>query len=170
MAEALQRLHGREVNAVSGRVAVHYESASRAEDAIIWYLRAEARPAALRRRRAVDLLQWARTLLSDVPPAQRGPLELELLTELPAALVGVDGFASERIDGVQQRALELAARLAWSLTRAVAVAGETAVADDDHGVTSAPSPGVELSPGPPEPDSAQVSPFGHRASGGSTFS
>lgn len=112
VAEALQRLHGAHVDVVSGQVAANYDRAGRAEEAVAWYQRAAVE--AQRRHadvEAVRLLERARQLAVALPAAARLAEELAIVSALPTALVGVDGFASARVDEAQRRAVEVAREL-----------------------------------------------------------
>jgi DNA-binding SARP family transcriptional activator/tetratricopeptide (TPR) repeat protein len=112
VAEALRSRHAGAPARVSGRVAAAYEGAGRADDAITWYL-----SAALEAQRryadieAIRLLERALRLSADLPEDQRPHRELQVLSALPTALVGVEGFASDRLLAVQQRAAEVASDL-----------------------------------------------------------
>lgn len=109
VAKALQRLHHEDVGAVSGQVASHYESARRIEEAVGWYQRAAMEAQRLYANvEAVRLLERARELAAEVPEHARLRRELEILSALPAALVGVEGFASDRVHEAQRRAVEVA--------------------------------------------------------------
>jgi DNA-binding SARP family transcriptional activator/tetratricopeptide (TPR) repeat protein len=116
VAEALRSRHDGALAAVSGRVAAAYEGAGRAEDAVTWYL--SAAQEAQRRfadAEAIRLLERALQLTSDLPEAHRGQRELQVLSALPAALVGVEGFASDRLLAVQDRAGAVASSLGVEL-------------------------------------------------------
>ncbi len=115
VASALQRVAATGPAMVSGQVAAHLDRAGRLGEALDWYRRAAME--AQRRFAAVEavrLLERARELASDgdADDPVRLRRELDVLGELPTALVGVDGFASDRVDEVQQRALAVAGRLA----------------------------------------------------------
>lgn len=110
VAEALQRVHEREIDAISGQVAANYESAGLAEDAIGWYRRAAVQAQRLdANAEAVRLLDRANSLASLLPVEARLRHELDILTALPTPLALVDGFASNRLREVQRRAVEAAA-------------------------------------------------------------
>jgi tetratricopeptide (TPR) repeat protein len=103
---------GADADAVSGQVAAHLERGGRTEEAVPWYCRAAAQ--ALRRgasEEAVRLLEQGRALAAALPTATGLPLELEVLSLLPAALGAVDGYSSDRLAGIQQRAVDVAGRL-----------------------------------------------------------
>lgn len=116
VAEALQQLHRGDLDAVSGQVAGHYEAAGRIDEAVAWYERA-AREAQRRfsDAEAVRLLERARQLVAALPGEVRLRRELPIVSALPTVLVGVDGFASDRVDEAQQRAVEVAERLGVEL-------------------------------------------------------
>jgi DNA-binding SARP family transcriptional activator len=112
VAEALQRLHAGDLDSVSRQVSRHYECAGRPADAVRWYLSAARQAQRLHAdHEAVRILERARELVSSLPADARLRNELEVLSALPAALVGVEGFASSRLTAVQQRALEVAGSL-----------------------------------------------------------
>jgi DNA-binding SARP family transcriptional activator/tetratricopeptide (TPR) repeat protein len=116
VAEALRSRHDGALAAVSGRVAAAYEGAGRAEDAVTWYL--SAAQEAQRRfadAEAIRLLERALQLTSDLPESHRGQRELQVLSALPTALVGVEGFASDRLLEVQDRAGAVASSLGVEL-------------------------------------------------------
>jgi DNA-binding SARP family transcriptional activator len=102
--------------AASGQVAAHLDRAGRSEEAIGWYRRAAAQ--ALRMGasdEAVRLLERARSLAATLPGPTGLPLELDILCSLPAALGGVDGYASDRLSDVQARAAAVAGQLGVGL-------------------------------------------------------
>ena len=82
---------------------------------------------------AIRALERALALSADLPP---GPgtagLQLRLLTALPAPLLSLEGYASERMTQVHARALQLAGQLGsepeppltWSLPIAALTRGE----------------------------------------------
>lgn len=112
VAEALIAIHGDDPDSVSGQVAVNYEQAGDAEQAVTWYLRAAAQ--AMRRSaeaEAVSVLERARSLLESLPGPAGAHRELEIVSMLATALVGVEGFSSERMASTQRRAIELASAL-----------------------------------------------------------
>lgn len=99
--------HDREVAA--SQVAVHFEAAGRYEQAVTWL-----QAAALDARRmfahaeAVRLLDRALALVPALPGALRHVRELELLSIMPTALAGVDGYDTDRMSATQQRAVRVA--------------------------------------------------------------
>lgn len=116
VAEALQRLHESDLDSVSGQVAHHYEGAGEIVPAVTWYLRAAHEAQRMfANREAMRLLERAHGLVSALPGADHRRLELEILSALPAPLVSVESFASERLDEIQERAVELATELGVEL-------------------------------------------------------
>jgi DNA-binding SARP family transcriptional activator/tetratricopeptide (TPR) repeat protein len=109
VAEALQAHRSADPDEVSGQVATAYELAGRFETAIAWYLRA-ARRAQIRYAdpEALALLERALELAVALPEERRASHELDVLARMPTVLVGVDGFGSERVTAVQQRAISVA--------------------------------------------------------------
>ncbi len=113
VAQALDRGHTSDLNAVSGQIAAHYDRAGVARDAVAWYIRAaEAAQRLHADEDAVRALERALVLTRDLPPtAERAALELRLLTALPGPLVAVEGYLSERLAAVHEQALDLARAL-----------------------------------------------------------
>jgi len=113
VAQALERLHVLDPGPMSGRIAAHYERASAASQAVRWYERAaEAAQQLHANVEAIRLLERALDLLRALPKSPaRDARELEILTAIPGPVSVVEGFASSRLAGVQQRALELTSRL-----------------------------------------------------------
>ncbi len=112
----------------SGFVAAQFDAAGAVEEAIRWYERA-ARVSQERFASgdAIRFLDRALELVRENPDAATSSAdELRLLTSLPAPLVSVDGFLSERMAEVQRRGLELASELGAEpdppLVRSVALA------------------------------------------------
>jgi DNA-binding SARP family transcriptional activator len=112
-ARALERHRAADRDAISGRVAAHYDAAGAGGEAIAWYQRAaEAAQRLHASADAVKSLERALELTRSLPDgAERAALELRLLTALPAPLVAVEGYLSERVAQVHGRALDLAAAL-----------------------------------------------------------
>ena len=106
MARALERAAAPD----PGVLAAQYEAAGAIEDAVRWYL--PAADAAQRRydhAGAVQALERALALCARLAASrERDARELALLTALPAPLNALDGYRSERLDRVHERALELA--------------------------------------------------------------
>lgn len=114
VAEALVRCRADDPEALSGRIAFHFDRGGRADEAVEWYQRAAG--AAMRlhvNTEVVRLLDRALDLLSALPrTAERDARELALLTALATPLGTVEGYSSEWLSVVQQRALALAESLA----------------------------------------------------------
>lgn len=107
VAAALRGVNHTSLDAVSGQVAAHYDRAGATSEAIEWYRRAAAEAQRLHADTdAVRLLERALALTSTLPAEDRMITELAVVSALPTALVGVDGFASDRVDAAQRRALE----------------------------------------------------------------
>lgn len=102
-----------ELDAISGRLAVHYEAAGAVEQAVA----AHARAADVAQRlyahtEAARQLTRALELLPGLPGSpERSARELELSTALLAPLVASEGYASARIHEAHERALTLARSL-----------------------------------------------------------
>ena len=80
-------------------IALHYENAGAAAEAIRWHERtAEAAQWLHAHADAVRALERALALSGNQPPGP-GParLQLRLLTALPAPLLSLEGYASERM-------------------------------------------------------------------------
>lgn len=128
IAQALERRFAPESGPVSGRLAAHYERAGAADEAITWYVRAaEAAQQLHANVEAVRLLDRTLDLLRTLPEApERDARELAILTALAAPVGGVEGYSSERLAGVQRRALALARTLGVEppppLVRSLAIA------------------------------------------------
>jgi hypothetical protein len=125
-ARALERAQGAELD-----VAAQYDAAGAAGDAVRWYPRAADAAQRLHDHAgAARALERALALCRELPQSrERDARELALLTALPAPLNALDGYRSERIERVHERALALAARLAIEpeapLARSLAVAALT---------------------------------------------
>jgi DNA-binding SARP family transcriptional activator/tetratricopeptide (TPR) repeat protein len=113
VAHALERAHAGAFGAVSGEIATHYEAAGAAESAIAWHVKAaEAAQGLHASAGAVRSLERALDLALELPAGrERDELELTTLTQLPAPLVAVEGYLSERVAQVHERALSLAGAL-----------------------------------------------------------
>ena len=119
IAGALQRLHHAASTEVSSQIAGHYERAGHLPGAVEWYQ--QAATDAARRYQSLDtvrFLERAHRLLESAPGADRRR-ELSVVTALPSALVGVDGFASDRVEAAQRRVVELSAELEVDIDPAV---------------------------------------------------
>ena len=113
VAAALERLHTADPAAVSAQLASHYDRAAAAGEAVRWYVSAaEAAQRLHANAEAVRLLERALELARGMDEgADRAELELALLTALPAPLVAVEGYLSDRVTAVHERALERAEAL-----------------------------------------------------------
>lgn len=131
---AAARALERSENAAAAAIALHYENAGATADAVRWHERAaEAAQWLHAHADAIRALERALALSEDLPP---GPgtarLQLRLLTALPAPLLSLEGYASDRMTKVQARALRLAGQLGgepepplmWSLAMAALTRGE----------------------------------------------
>jgi DNA-binding SARP family transcriptional activator len=128
VAQALERLNAHDPGPVSGQLAGHYERAGAIDPAVTWYVQAaEAAQQFYAHVEAIRLLDRALDLLRTLPATpERQARELEILAALPTPLGWVDGWASQRLAAVQQRALDLARALgiepAPPLLRSLAIA------------------------------------------------
>ncbi|MDQ3677047.1 MAG: AAA family ATPase [Actinomycetota bacterium] len=113
VAQALERLHGTDLDAFGAELAAHYEHAGWRERAIGFYARsAEVAQRVYANERAIDLFSKALELLDAEPPTrQRDERELALGTALGAPLVAIKGYGAPEVRDVYLRALELCARL-----------------------------------------------------------
>jgi tetratricopeptide (TPR) repeat protein len=113
VAQALERLHGADLDRVSSQLAAHYERAGWAERAINFYARAAE--VALRlyaNEEAIELFSRALELLDAEPPTrERDERELALRTALGVPLVAIKGYGAAEVVAVYQRAWELGERL-----------------------------------------------------------
>ena len=115
-------------------IAPHYEQAGATAQAIRWYERAaEAGQWLHAHADAVRALERALALSGQLPAGpDTAALQLRLLTALPAPLLALEGYASERMALMHTRALHLAGQLGrepepplvWSLAMAALVRGE----------------------------------------------
>ena len=111
-AEGLQRFFAADAARASGQIAAHYDRAGRTAEAVTWYR--EAATQAQRRSayaEAVQFLERASELLEADPAAEVLARRLEVVSALPTAVIGLEGFASDRLAEVQRLAVEMAARL-----------------------------------------------------------
>ncbi len=131
VARALERAHGADPDAAAGLLAAQYEAAGAAAEAVGWYMRSA--DTAQRRHDhagAARALERALALCAGLPAGrERDRRELAILTALPAPLNAVEGYGSERLEQVHERAAELAGRLGAEpeapLVRSQAVAALT---------------------------------------------
>jgi tetratricopeptide (TPR) repeat protein len=129
VARALERLYRHDPGPVSGQLAAHFEQAGATDEAVAWYIQAtEAAQRLHANREAVRLLERALDLLDALPiTPERRKRELAVLTALPTALGWVEGWSSDRLAAVHQRALDLVRSLgdepAPPLLRSLAITG-----------------------------------------------
>jgi DNA-binding SARP family transcriptional activator len=129
VARALERAQGSEPDC--GALAAQYEAAGAADEAAHWHVRAaEAAQRLHDHAGAARALERALALCRDLPASRERDLrELAILGALPAPLNAVDGYRSQRIERVHERALALAGRLGVEpeapLLRSLAVAALT---------------------------------------------
>lgn len=141
--EALAR-HAASVEAKASQgarsVAVRLDLAGRAKDAIGWYRQAASQALEVGAHdEAVEAIERALELTRQLPESIGLPAELDLLTLLPAALVGAGGYYSERIGRHHERAAVVAGRLGVDLEPPVLrsmVMGRLCL-DDFHGAAAA---------------------------------
>jgi len=113
VAQALEEIHGADLDAVSGQLAAHYERGGLPERAIEGYERAAAvTHRVFANEEAVRLLSRALELLERQPPGRaRDARELRLRTALGAPLVVVAGYGANAVAETYARAWELGERL-----------------------------------------------------------
>jgi DNA-binding SARP family transcriptional activator len=130
VAQALERSG----DAAPAALALHYENAGAIAEAVRWHERAaEAAQWLHAHAEAVHALERALALSADLPPGPgTAQLQLRLLTALPAPLLALEGYASERIYQVHARARQLAGQigsepeppLLWSLALGALTRGD----------------------------------------------
>lgn len=120
VAEVLAELVGEDPEVASGQVAVHFEAANRHDEAIAWFRRAalDAQQVAAYSE-AVRLLERALALVPSLRPDIRHVRELELLSSMPPALGGAEGYATTRLHEAHRRASDVADRLGVELKPAL---------------------------------------------------
>lgn len=120
IAEALVDLARSDAAVASSQVAVHFEAANRPDEAITWLRRAalDAQQVAAYGE-AVRLLDHALTLVPSLPSDVRHVRELELLSSMPPALGGAEGYVTTRMQDAHRRAADVAARLGVEVEPAV---------------------------------------------------
>ena len=120
IAEILAELAGEDPELASSQVAVHFEAANRPDEAITWFHKAAlgAQQVAAYTE-AVRLLEQALALVPSLPGDIRHARELELLSSMPPALGGAEGYATTRMHEAHRRATDVAARLGVEVEPAV---------------------------------------------------
>lgn len=119
-AESLVELAGQDPDLASGQVAAHFEAANRPVEAVTWLQRAalEAEGVAAYAE-AVRLLERALALVPDLPADTRHGRELELLSSMPPAIAGAEGYVASRMRHTHRRAADVATTLGVDLEPAV---------------------------------------------------
>jgi len=112
VAEGLQRFFASDVARASGQIAAHYDRGGRPAEAVVWYREAAAQAQRMSAyAEAVQFLERASVLLEEESSPEGLAHRLEVVSALPTAVIGLDGFASNRLAEVQRTAVEMAARL-----------------------------------------------------------
>ncbi len=113
VAQALERLHGHQLDAFGAQLAAHYEHAGWAERAIGFYARsAEVAQRVYANEQTIALFSRALELLDEEPDGRaRDERELTLRTGLGAPLVTIEGYGAPAVRDVYLRAWELCERL-----------------------------------------------------------
>jgi DNA-binding SARP family transcriptional activator/tetratricopeptide (TPR) repeat protein len=120
--------------AAPAALALHYEQAGETTEAVKWYAKAaEAAQWLHAHADAAHALERALALTDHLPPGRdTATIQLRLLTALPAPLLALEGYSSERMEHAHRRALALAeqlgsepeAPLVWSLALAALTRGD----------------------------------------------
>lgn len=121
VAQAMERLHGTDLDGVSGQLAVHYANAGWLERAIGFYHRA-ARVAhrVFANEEVIEMLSAALELLPQEPPGHaRDTRELDVLTTLGVALVIREGYGTPAVIDTYTRAWRCCERLGRPATAPV---------------------------------------------------
>ena len=95
---------------------MHFEAAHRVDDAVTWLQQAaiEAQQV-FAHPDAVRLIDRALALVPSLAAEDRHARELELLSTMPVALAGVDGYGTDRMSQTHQRAVRVAGDLGVEL-------------------------------------------------------
>jgi DNA-binding SARP family transcriptional activator len=109
LARAMEEAYRDRLDAVAGQIAAHLDSAGADEDAVGWYLRAAAAAQHLYAEAdAARLFERAWEIIRSQPTSrEQQERELEILTKLPGPLAAADGYASERLRSLLDRAFEI---------------------------------------------------------------
>src|SRR5215468_6167192 len=131
---AVARALERSGDAAPAALALHYENAGATAEAVRWHERAaEAAQWLHAHADAVHALERALALSDGLPPGpDTARLQFRLLTALPAPLLALEGYASERIYRLHTRAVQLAGQLGrepeppllWSLALGALTRGD----------------------------------------------
>lgn len=121
VAQILARLADHDPELAGSQIASHFEAANRPEQAVVWLQRAalDAQLVAAYVE-AVRLLDRALALVPALPAHVRHTCELELLSIMPVALGGAEGYATTRMQEAHRRATDVAASLGVDLEPVVA--------------------------------------------------
>ena len=129
VARALEQLHRHDPGPISGQVAGHFEQAGAIDESAEWYVLAAAAAQRLHaNRETIRLLDRALGHFDSLPATpERQHRQLEILTALANAVGWAEGWASERLVMVQERALDLTRTLGVEpgapLLRSLAIVG-----------------------------------------------
>ena len=112
VAEGLQRFLATDAVRASGQIAAHYDRAGRTDEAVAWYRAAGTQAQKMSAyAEAVQFLERASELLTAQSTPEALARRLEVVSALTTAVIGLEGFASDRLAEVQRMAVEMAARL-----------------------------------------------------------
>lgn len=125
VAQALECMHATDLDAVSGQIAGHYESAGLPENAILFYQRAaEMAQRIYAHAEAIHHLSKGLALLHQLPVTpERLRQELQLQLARSVSLTTLRGLSAPEVREVYGRAHELALQLGDDPKRLVALAG-----------------------------------------------
>ncbi|MDF2771963.1 MAG: transcriptional activator domain protein [Geminicoccaceae bacterium] len=106
---ALKRLRVRDLDAVSGQIAAHYDRAGVAEEALSWYeAAAETSQRLHASQEAARMLTRALELVRSLPRSpEHHSRELAILTAMLTPLASAHGFASSQVAEAQQAVMDL---------------------------------------------------------------
>jgi predicted ATPase len=125
VAQAIEHIHGADLDAVSGQIAVHYEHAGLPQQAIVYYQRAsEAAQRVYAHVDAAGNLTRAVALLEHLPVTpERLQQELRLQLALGVSWSALLGTSASKVREVYIRAQELAMQVGDGAERIAALAG-----------------------------------------------
>lgn len=117
VAQTLEQLYADDLAPVSGQLAAQLERAGAVEQAVFWYERAAEMAQRLHANvEAVRLFEHALDLLRTLPETpERQARELAILTALPVPLMSIEGYLSNRVVEIHERAMVLARALGVEL-------------------------------------------------------